>query len=62
MTREKRFCGFCGITNPHLSHWEYDTKRFCCREHRQGYIDRQESNKQPQLGLNPPNPHAYDVT
>jgi len=58
MTREKRFCGFCGITNPHLSHWESDGKRFCCREHREAYIKRKE---EPELPYRPPDPHAYDV-
>lgn len=51
------------MPNSHMSHWTHLNLRFCCREHKQSYIEEAEREKMPELPLKPPesDPHAYDV-
>lgn len=63
MQRQQRNCGYgpCGMPNGHLSHWTHEGLRFCCREHKQAYMEDLERDKAPQLPLQGKDPRAYDV-
>ena len=61
MNREGRNCIWCGTVNPRTSHWRVGNKRFCCKAHRQNYIDQQEDDPVFERGHEPPkgeNGHA----
>ena len=39
MQREGRNCNWCGVINPRTAHWRVAERRFCCKGHRQNYLD-----------------------